>query len=132
MLLIGALIMALVVAAGVVRMMGQSAVAAGNLPDAVAQQEAHNSKPSAAYARRMCAACGVVSSLRVIQVSREDAQNQAATIAGISDIGNAIAQPTLKYEILVSMADGSSRVFEETNPSVWRVGDRLIYIDAGQ
>jgi len=36
------------------------------------------------------------------------------------------------YEYTLRMADGSSRVFEETLPTSWRVGERLIVIDGSQ
>jgi len=34
-------------------------------------------------------------------------------------------------EYTVRMADGSSRVFQETLPTSWRVGERLTVIDGG-
>jgi outer membrane lipoprotein SlyB len=32
------------------------------------------------------------------------------------------------YEIIVRMADGSSRVIDDANPARWRTGERLIVI----
>ena len=33
------------------------------------------------------------------------------------------------YEIIVRMADGLSRVFNDANPARWRSGERVIVID---
>ena len=130
-LLIAALVMVLAIALGIARMSGWSAVAAGNVPGVVSPKGAPIPKPSAAYARRMCAACGVVTSMREIAITKEDALRQKMTIADAGSTGGATGSSGMKYEIIVSMADGSSRVFEEANPSTWRVGGRLIFIDAG-
>jgi outer membrane lipoprotein SlyB len=36
---------------------------------------------------------------------------------------------TRSYEFTVRLADGSSRVFNDTNPARWRSGERVIVID---
>lgn len=73
-----------------------------------------------AYAKRTCAACGRVSSLRELVISREDAQHQTAITDGIGVIENPIGQPVMKCEIVVSLDEGPSCVFKEANPLVWR------------
>jgi len=117
--------MTLLLVAGLVRITGWSALAFGNSAGVVPEKTTGASKPSPTYARRMCAACGVIASMREIEVSNDDPMYPAAAA------GNAVVQSVRKYEIVVSMADGSSRVFEEAISSTWRVGGRLIFIDAG-
>lgn len=124
-------VMALLLVAGLVRMTGWSAFAVGNSAGVIPAKTTGASKPSLAYARRMCAYCGVIASMREIEVSNDDPMYPAVAATGAGDTGNALVQPVRKYEIIVSMADGSSRVFEESISSTWRVGGRLIFIDAG-
>ena len=49
-------------------------------------------------------------------------------------LGPAAANPSgaPSYEYTVSMADGSSRVFQEQMPVSWRVGERLYYIEGAR
>ena len=44
-----------------------------------------------------------------------------------------VADPLARqvFEYTVRMADGSSRVFQETLPTSWRLGERLTVIDGG-
>jgi hypothetical protein len=67
-----------------------------------------------AGAARRCPHCGRIESRRKLG-------------AGIAD---PLAAPS--YEYTVRMADGSSRVFREQMPVNWRLGERLVYIDAVQ
>lgn len=129
--LIAALVIALVIVASVARMTGWSAFAISNPAGPMVPKAAVSSKPGLAHARRMCAACGVVASMREVVIGKGDPLHQPTTIANVADAGNKLGKSATKYEITVSMSDGSSRVFEETDSSNWRVGGRLIFIDAG-
>lgn len=63
------------------------------------------------HAARRCPHCGWIESKRQIPSSVADPQS-----LGI-------------YEYTLRMRDGSSRVFRETLPASWRVGERLTLID---
>jgi hypothetical protein len=49
-------------------------------------------------------------------------------ITGIAVILETRVKSTKSYEIIVRMADGSSRVFNDANPARGRTGERLIVI----
>lgn len=57
--------------------------------------------------RTTCAECGVIESLREIQLRAEQA-----------------AESTRSYEFIVRFRDGSTRVFNEATPRIWRFGRR--------
>jgi hypothetical protein len=67
-------------------------------------------EPDAGAVRR-CPHCGWIESKR--QIQPDVADPHALQI----------------YEYTLRMADGSSRVFQETFPASWRVGERLVLID---
>lgn len=64
-----------------------------------------------AHAARRCPHCGWIESKRQI----------ASSVADPRSLGI--------YEYTARMTDGSSRVFRETLPASWRVGERLTHID---
>jgi len=100
-----------------------------------------------------CTECGVIESIREVTTKGDGSGlgvvggavvggllgNQVgggsgkdiATVAGA--VGGAVAgnqieksvKSTKSYDITVRFEDGSSRVFHEANPSVWRSGDRV-------
>ena len=78
--------------------------------DAVAMRPAQ--VEHAAGAERRCQHCAWIESKREI-------------VPGVAD-----PHAFQIYEYTLRMPDGSSRVFEETLPTSWRVGERLIVIDA--
>lgn len=65
----------------------------------------------AVHATPRCPHCGWIESKRRIASSAADPQSH-----GI-------------YEYTLRMSDGSSRVFRETLPAAWRLGERLTHID---
>lgn len=104
-----------------------------------------------------CAECGVIQSIREIVERGEGGAvgsiggavvggllgsqvgggrgKDVATVAGA--VGGAVTGNEIQkrvntvthYEIVVSFDDGSSRVFTETNPTLWRAGDRVKVVD---
>ena len=108
-------------------------------------------------ARRTCAECGVIESVREIQHKGEGTGlgavggavvggllgnqvgsgrgNTAATVVGA--VGGVIAgneiekrvKSTRSYRITVRFDDGSSRVFSESSPPAWRAGDKVRIVD---
>lgn len=115
--------------AGVARMIGWSGDFFGNPGSAPIAKAAVVSKPGRSNTRRMCAHCGVITSMREIAVGSQESGQKAFTVDTAS-VGREPIVPTRKFEIVVLMADGSSRVFEEQHPAKWREGERLIFIDA--
>ena len=65
----------------------------------------------AVHAAQRCAHCGWIESKREI----------VSSVADPSSLGI--------YEYTLRMADGSSRIFQETLPASWRLGERLTVID---
>ena len=114
---------------------------------------ANNTAPT----RAKCAECGVVESMREIDVRGEGTGlgavggavvggvighqvgrgrgNDVATVLGA--VGGAVAgnqiekqvKSTKSYEITVRLDDGSSRVINEANPPAWRTGDKVKVIN---
>jgi hypothetical protein len=63
------------------------------------------------HAPRRCPDCGWIESKRPV----------VSSVADPGSLGT--------YEYTVRMADGSSRIFRETLPTSWRVGERLAVMD---
>lgn len=84
---------------------------------------------SEARPKPRCPECGVIVSIREIERRDEDSGSGATggVTAGSGD--ETRMKSTKRYEIIVRMADGSSRVIAEANPARWRRGERLIVID---
>jgi hypothetical protein len=77
---------------------------------------------SEARARARCAECGVVVSMREIDVHDEGAGHD--TSGG--------AAPARRYETTIRMADQSSRVIRDGSLASWRVGEHVIVIDGAK
>jgi hypothetical protein len=71
-----------------------------------------------------CAECGAIVSIRQIDSDRTDVGVHAGRSAN-----NAVRSANY-YEITIRLRDGSKRVIAETNPAVWRVGERVSVIDS--
>jgi len=83
-----------------------------------------------ARVRARCPECGVIVSMREIEVRDEDTGR--ARTAGGAVAGSRIetrVDLARSFEITVRLADGSSRVFNDANPARWRSGERVIVID---
>jgi len=85
---------------------------------------------NAARVKARCPECGVIMSMREIEVRDEDTGRPRT--AGGAVAGSRIetrVDLTRSYEITVRLADGSIRVFNDANPARWRSGERVILID---
>jgi len=85
---------------------------------------------NAARVRARCPECGVIVSMREIEVRDEDAGR--ARTAGGAVAGSRIetrVDLNRTYEFTVRRPDGSSHVFNDTNAKRWRSGERVIVID---
>ena len=76
-------------------------------PDAAPPRQA----TEGARARRVCAECGVITSIRKIAAIGDDAGADA-----------------IRYEFTVRQEDNTQRVITDVNPSAWRLGERVIAI----
>ena len=148
-------------AAGIAAFMGWVPTSMGGTSGSVMpdKHSANTAKPVArtAPARAKCAECGVVESMREIDVRGEGTGlgavggavvggvlghqvgsgrgNDVATVVGA--VGGAVAgnqiekhaRSTKSYEITVRLADGSSRMINDAKPARWRPGERVIVID---
>lgn len=87
--------------------------------------------------RLKCAECGMVTSTRPAeeldgQASRPSDAGITRVAAGAatrSESGDDPAKASRRYEITVRMRDGSNRVFIDANPSNWRPGERVMFIE---
>jgi outer membrane lipoprotein SlyB len=132
-LLITSIAVMLFSTAGLARMMGwgpNSTDDSGGIP--ALDPAALVSTPSEARARPRCPECGVIVSIREIEKRDEDSGAGAAGGVTAGNRNEAQVKSTKRYEIVVRMADGSSRVIPEANPARWRRGERLIVIDGAR
>jgi outer membrane lipoprotein SlyB len=159
-------------AAGIAAFMGWMPTSMGGTGDSVTldKQSANTATPVAKRtrtapvqvanntpARAKCAECGVIESMREIDVRGDGTGlgavggavvggvlghqvgsgrgNDVATVLGA--VGGAVAgnqiekhaRSTKSYEITVRFDDGSSRVINEANPPTWRTGDKVKVIN---
>lgn len=76
-----------------------------------------------------CADCGVIESVRVINVA---GKTSGIGLAGGAVAGDAIEKhsgATRTYEVIVRFDDRSRRVFNEASQPAWRSGDHVRVID---
>lgn len=81
-------------------------------------------------ARPRCPGCGVIMSMREVEASAETSVHEAI---GAVRAGNSVEMartPARNQEITIRMADGSSRVISHASPPNWRLGERVVVIDA--
>ena len=121
-LLIAAIAVILFSSAGILRIAGWnpiSSAGAGSVPviDALPAVKGR------------CAECGVIVSVRDIELRNESAGSAATgeTVAGNQN--ETQVQSTKSHELTIRLADGSSRVITEASPAHWRLGERVIVID---
>ena len=83
-----------------------------------------------ARVRARCPECGVIVSMREIEV-RDDDTGRPRTARGAVAGSRIETRVDLarSFEITVRLADGSSRVFNDASPARWRSGERVIVID---
>ena len=81
-----------------------------------------------ALANGTCAECGLIVSMD--EASRHDDDFGIGEAGGMTEEaqGEKSVDPVKRYEIIVRMADGSSRVINSVGAANWRVGGRVIVI----
>lgn len=129
-LLIAGIAVILLGSAGIAHMMGWGTVFTDDSGDILALDQAPPAPAtSEARAKPRCPECGVIVSMREIDVRNEDNGSGATGRVAARGQGETRVKSTRSYEITVRMADGSSRVFNDANPARWRLGERVIVID---
>jgi hypothetical protein len=116
--------------AGIARIVGWGSNSTDDSGDILAlDQTAPVPTTSEARAKPRCPECGVIVSMREIEVRNKDSGpgTTGRVVAGNQD--ETRVKSTRSYEITVRLADGSSRVFNDAKPARWRSGERVIVID---
>lgn len=76
-----------------------------------------------------CAECGVIVSMREIELRNESTGFGATGGAVAGNQDETRVKSTKSHELTIRLADGSSRVINEASPATWRLGERVIVID---
>ena len=82
--------------------------------------------------RRRCSGCGVVIATRRVAVDGASGAD-ALSAALPPEFGRhwPVAAP-LRHTFVVLLEDGSQRLIDDVNPLAWRIGERVMIIDASQ
>ncbi len=75
-----------------------------------------------------CAECGVIVSMREIELSNDSTGFDITGKAAAGDLNSTQAKSTKSHELTIRLADGSIRVISEANPARWRLGERVVVI----
>jgi hypothetical protein len=127
-LLITGLAIILFSTAGIARMMGWGPGSTVDSDDILAPDRALPVLTGEARVQSRCPECGMIVSMQKIE-SPDGASGPGATDGvAAGNRGETRVKSTERHEIIVRMADGSSRVIDDANPSRWRLGQRLIVI----
>ena len=86
--------------------------------------------------RTRCLKCGVVESMRQIDLSAEVAGQDTVDVKAAQGVSGSASGGTVAtrapagklYEITVRLRDGSTTVLKEASPRTWRLGNRVIVI----
>jgi outer membrane lipoprotein SlyB len=128
--LITVMVIILLSSAALARMMGWSPNSADDSGGILAlDRTAPVPATSEARVETKCPECGVIVSMREIEVRNDDAKPGATGGAVAGGQSGTRVQTTRTYEITVRLSDGSSRVFNDASPARWRSGERVILID---
>jgi hypothetical protein len=99
---------------------------------AVAVPTAPGQVAGEARAKGRCAECGVIVSTREIDARDEGADPNASGGAVARSQDELRVTSARRYEIIIRMADRSSRVFNHASPASWRLGEHVIVIDGAK
>jgi hypothetical protein len=121
-LLIAGVAVILFSSAGIAHIVGWIPIASGDAGSALAP----DGLPAV---KGRCAECGLIVSMREIELRNESAGSGATGRGLAGKQGETKEKSTRRHELTIRLADGSSRVITEANPAKWRVGERVIVID---
>lgn len=132
-LLIAGMAVVLFSTAGIARMMGWGPNLSDDSGDILAPDPAALAPTATATrARRRCPECGMVVSMREIERRDEVSGPGAAGAVTAGSRDGAREKSNRIGEIIVRMADGSSRVIEHASLASWRPGERVIVIGGAE
>jgi outer membrane lipoprotein SlyB len=121
-LLIAGIAVILFSSAGIAHIVGWIPTASGNTGNAFV--------PEALPAvKGRCAECGVIVSMREIEVHDRSGRSGAATEVVGDNSDETREKSNRRHELTIRLADGSSRVIIEENSAKWRLEERVIVID---
>ena len=116
--------------AGIARIVGWGQNSTDDSGDTLAlDQAAPVPTTSEARAKPRCPECGVIVSMREIERHDQDSGPGAAGGVTTGNRDETRVKPARSYEIVIRLADGSSRVINDAKPARWRPGERVIVID---
>jgi len=131
-------------AAGIAAIVGWRSASAGNPDDiimlhdsagpsanvvALTSHAAQRQAQAKARARGRCAECGLIVSMEAINGHDDNLDIDAAGRPSAGDQDESPLNSAKHYELVVRMADGSSRVINQASPANWRPGERVMIID---
>ena len=123
-LLIAGIAVILFSSAGIAHIVGWNPIPggyAGNAPVLVAD--------SFSLVKVRCEGCGVIVSMREIEMRNKSAGSSAPSGAATGNRIETRGNATQHHELTIRLADGSSRVIDEVNSAQWRLGERVVVID---
>jgi outer membrane lipoprotein SlyB len=115
--------------AGIARIVGWGQNSTDDSGDILALDQAAPVPTSEARAKPRCPECGVIVSMREIERHDQDSGPGAAGGVTAGNRDETRVKPARSYEIVIRLADGSSRVINDAKPARWRPGERVIVID---
>ena len=115
--------------AGIARIVGWGQNSTDDSGDILALDQAAPVPTSEARAKPRCPECGVIVSMREIERHDQDSGPGAAGGVTTGNRDETRVKPARSYEIVIRLADGSSRVINDAKPARWRPGERVIVID---
>jgi hypothetical protein len=141
-LCIGGISICLLLASGVVAIARLIPTSYANVPEAGAPSKQQHAPAQVAIDRHhwaTCPQCGVIESMRQSDGSGDssrqgaiDAKAILGSSGGASGGANAASATGKRYEFTVRFRDGSTAIFTETGPRVWRLGSRVMVIGRSQ
>jgi hypothetical protein len=84
--------------------------------------------PAARASASRCAECGVIESMRRIEVAGDVGGFAAPGRAAAGSRDEIEARPGTSYAITIRLRDGSLRVINDAHPAKWRPGERVTLI----
>jgi hypothetical protein len=114
--------------AAIARMMGWGPNSSDDSGDILVLNQKAAAPTREARARPRCPECGMIMSVREIARHDQDSDPGAAGAVTAGNRDETRVRSAKSYEIIVRMADGSSRVIDDATAASWRIGERLIII----
>jgi outer membrane lipoprotein SlyB len=109
--------------AGIAHIVGWNPILGGDAGNAL-----QSGADSFSAVKVRCEGCGVIVSMREIEMRDESAGFDATSGAASGNQNEMRGRPTKRHELTIRLADGSSRVISEANSARWRLGEHVVVI----